>query len=491
MEGVELLRYGIVLALAILISCMPETDPYRLAPTSRSVPYLPCCEPNANPDHPSRFPFPSIGQPVRLPKCDGECLTLADLIDIALFNSTETQTTWAAAREAAAEYGQSRSYYYPTVDAVGVLSRLRAGNLFGTPAVITQEISINYAQLQLNWLLVDMGTRRSRALAFKEALLNANWTHNREIQTVVQQIMTDYFNYEAAIGLVVSSEADVADAEVNLDATLVKHRAGIADISDVAMARTILAQKELSLLGNVQQREQTLGQLTADMGIPSSEPLCVAPLSESLPIPKLCESVDYLLARAYNVRPDLFAAWANLRSKKASIDQAIGTMLPTLTFNGSFGRTYFNGGQTDDYDYFAQVTLQIPLFQGWLQWNQVKAARAELEAAKAQLRALEIAISQQVVVSYKTFKIAGEKVVAGHDYVEAARESYSATLARYKIGTVDFVTLANAFAELADARAALVLAHQDLWNSLTQLAYATGALESPLTDVNTRTRICP
>src|SRR6185437_1742344 len=91
-----------LLLLALLSGCFPDRatiDPYSYAPTSsRSV----------------WKQREKSKDTAALPVSEAP-LTLGEILDIALQNNPETKVTWAQARYAAAQYGQSESYQFPTI----------------------------------------------------------------------------------------------------------------------------------------------------------------------------------------------------------------------------------------------------------------------------------------------------------------------------------------------------------------------------------------
>ncbi len=465
----------LVLVVLILGGCQAERDPYSLAP---ACPYSwkamgTACDPESE-----MVAYLAQGIPVCAPDEEG-AMGLCELINIALMNNPNTRESWADARIAATSLGIGRADLYPEITGSGAWQTEREGDPFGTNQLIIQHVTQYGPEATLTYLLLDFGARRSRIQGLCEALKQANWTHNRELQTVIDTVASDYYDYLASLEQVEAGRANVEDATINFEATEARYRAGVNDISDVLTAKTQLAQQELQLLDDEEQMVNALATLANDVGISATTDIEVAHLPKKIPTEYVCSSVEDLVSRAYHCRPDLLAALANVRSQKAYLREAYKNNLGQVTFEGNLGSTWFNSGESDKYDYTAIVKAQIPIFKGWWYMNKIRKAKAEVEKARAQLRGLELSISKDVVTSYRDFAIASDKVKAGELYVTSAEGSYESALAKYKAGTTDFTTLFTAQATLADARSALVSARQDWYTSLTDLAYSVGTLCPP------------
>ncbi|MES2344487.1 MAG: TolC family protein, partial [Chlamydiota bacterium] len=210
-------RFLILLTPLVLISCLRDAaDPLSLAPSTSFSSWTPmkgnnlvssrCCQ-------------------TLLPPTFGEYeLSLAELLDVALQNNPSTKQTWALARASAAQYGVALSPFFPNIGFNSFYFRQRAdfpststpssapsssgggsggganiggGTFIGTTSAKPHPIYVTEAgpDIELTYTLFDFGQRTSAALAAKEALYYADLTHNQQIQTVLQTVMTDYYNY--------------------------------------------------------------------------------------------------------------------------------------------------------------------------------------------------------------------------------------------------------------------------------------------------------
>ena len=133
------------------------------------------------------------------------------MIDIALSINPQTKLSWAQAREAAAQFGQSQSSYFPEITGNFAYTRFRqpvfmeeisSSDLSFSPSptggtkVGVEDIYYSFwqPQLALSFLLFDFGARRATSEVARQALYNADWTHNNTIMMLLQTVMNDYYN---------------------------------------------------------------------------------------------------------------------------------------------------------------------------------------------------------------------------------------------------------------------------------------------------------
>jgi outer membrane protein TolC len=124
--------------------------------------------------------------------------------------------------------------------------------------------------------------------------------------------------------------------------------------------------------------------------------------------------------------------------------------------------------------YYGGFQLSVPIFYGFKMQNEIRKAKAELEAARAQLQATEQTIVQEVWDGYQNFNTAAEQYRASKTLLASASESYAVSLGRYRQGAADITELLNAQNMLASARAQLIDARMTLFNQYAELLHAVG-----------------
>jgi outer membrane protein TolC len=405
-------------------------------------------------------------------------LKLPDVIDIALRNNTATSAAWADARAAAATYGAAKGQYYPTIALNGTTTAIRRT----VPAAGQQAVKQQFygPALTLSWLLLDFGGRSGAIGAARAALLAADWTHNATLQSVVLSVEQAYFLYLGTKALLDAQQTTLKEAQTNLDAAEQRHRVGLATIADELQARTALSQAQLALESTQGQLQTTRGALALSMGLPANIPYDIAVLPDTtLPL-GIIEGVDTLIARALRDRPDLATQRALVEQARARVSVVRSQALPSLALGGNAGETFFinppAGSATSGNSYTATLTLAIPLFSGWAQTYNVKAASAAAEAAVRRAQGFEQQVVYQVFNAYYALRTATQQVRTSRDLLASATESEQVALARYKAGAGHVLDLLTAQAALASARAQAIQARLSWNTALAQLAHDVGIL---------------
>lgn len=444
-----------------------------------------------------------------------EALEPAEIVDIALKNNPQTQKTWFQARSNAFLYGASHSTLYPTITGQETISLTKStvgASIGGTnnSNIVTGQTAINnptaistaagaagtaasaarsgsgsgsfYEQnlissISVSYLMLDFGGREAAIEAAKQTLFSSNWTHNRNIQTVMVNALTAYFNYLSSRAQFNAQLKNVEDARKTMEATRVQYEVGVSPRVDFLQASSNFVNAEMTLEMLRGQTSITMGQLANAMGIPANTPLNVGAPQEELPYEKLTKDMDSLIEIAKNQRPDLKASYTDYRQTWANLQSARSAGLPTLTANGMFERVNFIHDPAFSGNFAqGQVSLNVPIFNGFLYYYNTKSARELVDASWAQLRTQEETVFLDVVTSYHNFKTALETVKYSEKYVAYAQEAFNVAYAGYRQGVNSIIDLLNAQVTLANARFTQIQARSQLEISLVSIAYATGVL---------------
>ncbi|HEU5303047.1 MAG TPA: TolC family protein [Gemmatimonadales bacterium] len=402
-------------------------------------------------------------------------LTLADVVDIGLRNNPATRLSWANARAAAAAYGSARGAYLPSIDGEVTGTRLKTVASQGRSAVTQSVLS---PSLNLSYLVFDFGGRSGNVGAARNELVAANFAHNAALQGVVLQIQRAYYEYIANRALLDAQRTTEREARTNLAAAEERHRVGVATIADVLQARTAASQAELAAEATAGSLETARGALALSLGLPANLPYDVDSAAARPPTALLADSVDTLIARAIEARPDLAAAQAEFEATRSQVSAARASRLPSLMLNGTGGRTYTSTLPQGGNNYTLSLGLRIPIFAGFSRLYDQRQAAALSDAAAARADALGQQVVFQVFSSYHALQTAARRVRTSDDLIASAEQSSEVALGRYKAGVGSVLDLLAAQTALADARAQQVLARLEWSTSLAQLAHDAGLLDA-------------
>ena len=473
--GMKILCLLIVLAMAFLgcNKAMPELDPNKFTSTAPGKAYVVSKE--KEPDSLPAEKLPGISDDLRP---SGHKLTLAQLVDVALRINPSTQEAWDRARSAAAQWGAARGDYYPTI----------GGDVSGTGMGGSARGVLGQVGVSLSYLLLDFGGREASVQSARQALAAANWNHNQAIQDVLRNVPQAYYKYIGYKAQVRASEASLKEALTSLDSTEQRRRAGVSTIADVLQARSNADQVRLTLVANRGGVKVSRGDLATAVGWPANIDFDVAVEPEEFPLSRMEQNTNELINLALRDRPDLESARATVRQGKADLDKAESDLWPKLVATGNVGWTGIDGRMSGSGDvfvgmdidssgisYYGGLALQFPIFEGFSLRNKVRAARSDLEAARAALRAKEVGVISDVWKSYYNVRTAAQQVETIKTLLVSSKESYRVSLARYRAGAADIVELLNAQSLLVSARSQEVEARTDLFTYYAELVHAIGA----------------
>ncbi len=417
--------------------------------------------------------------------------TLPELVDQALKRNPSTAQAWEQANSAAAQLGVQKAANYPTISmgANGGPSHTTSPTYPGYST--TNEISFT-PQLQIQYTLLDFGTRNASQEQARFNLLSQNFNFNQSLKTMVLNVMTDYYNLDQAKAALKNAETSLNLAETTLQATQIKQKVGLGTSTDVATSEQNLQQARYNL-GNA---EGTLSmsqvQLGTSLGIPGTAELKIAPPSNPPSLAVLDQQVGQLVDQAFRQRPDIASKYNAWRAQLAAVNQAEAARWPALTVATGLQRTYFeaknqggfssqgsfNGGGHFD-SATATLGFTFTLFDGGADAYQIKSARALAEAAKADLLTTELGAISSVVTGYISFRTASRQVDAGQALLEASQKNYDATSIAYQHGLKTIIDVITAENNLTSAQATLSQARTSLFIASANLTNATGSMISP------------
>lgn len=411
-------------------------------------------------------------------------LQLSEVLDLGLKNNPETAVTWSQAMQAASLYGQSLAEYYPDINVIGsainVKETLQQENLF-----IRYEQTTLTPEMQMQYVIFDFGQRSNTSKSALLALHYANYSHNREIETVMQTLISDYFDYLYQKEEMEAQDADLLSAKATLDAAVEKKKTGVASLADVVQAKTQYLQTKLSVISQKTDLETSYATLAKDMGIPANYPFTTEALPKKVEAKMPLQNLNTLIAYAKKHRQDFLGAEANKASKVYAMKSAQAEQMPVFSANFDIGKDYYkaHGGDSnidfgahEPYHYTAELKMSFPLFRGYYYKNVVKQTKAEVCEAEAQVKEVELNLIQQVTTAHFNLKMAKESLATSQEYLAMAKKNFDIALTNYKAGTDTILDVLSAQSRLADARSELASAKKGWFVSLANLAYATGSL---------------
>ncbi|MBN1915286.1 MAG: TolC family protein [Parachlamydiales bacterium] len=404
-------------------------------------------------------------------------LSLAEIIDIALINNPLTKKTWAEAKAAAANYGQSLSPYYPEINANATYTREKSSYVIpGHAQILSYYLTTVDPEISLAYTIFDFGERKSSSEQARQTLLYADWMHNQQIQNVMISVINSYYLYLGEQENLRARIADVKNAKEVLNAANREFVAGTASLEDIAQAKTKYFQMKIDWVEQKQMTKSAYAQLITDLGLPANMKISLQKMPKNIFTDPIIDNIDSLVEKAQKHRPDFLAAKADVESKRQNVLYAQSLTRPKIEGDFVLGKNYYNNNIQEDYHFTLEFSLSFPIFKGFYYRNGIKKAESLLFQSKAILEKTELGLIQDVTDAHIDVISANGRVHYTQKYYQSAYSQYDIALKNYQAGTNTILDLISAQTALADARAKKINARKDLLISLAKLAYATGSL---------------
>jgi outer membrane protein TolC len=420
---------------------------------------------------------------------------LAELIDLAERINPETKVAWEQAKQAASAVGLVQSQYYP------VLALQAAANDAREPAplpITTTKAGFMDVELQqaspvatLDWVLLDFGRRKAGVRAAQYQLLGANLGFNARHQEIVFKVQSAFYQLSTARGRINVAQSSLDSAVKVEEAAEERYKHGLATAPDVSQARQQAAQAAFDFEAVQVEERDAMVALAEAIGILPTTPLQVEDFSR-LPIPTNLEhSVELVIDRTLEQRPDLLAKLAILREKEADIRRARAEYYPDLSFQGAAGGTFDRAGISVDGQKLPWTSTQQPtwgvglaltwsLFDGGARKRKLEVAKSAREAAQHDLTDSRDKAISQVWRYYSDTKLAIRRLEVAAALVDASEKSYQQTFEAYKNGLSSLVDLLAARRDLSQAEYTQLDTRATVLESTAALAFASGDLGSQL-----------
>ncbi|MBV8969811.1 MAG: TolC family protein, partial [Verrucomicrobia bacterium] len=436
---------------------------------------------------------------------------LPDLIDLAERLNPDTKIAWQRAKLALAGVGLAESTYYPILSATAAagytrlfaplpalkIDRAALVRAIQTGASANSAISLQNSgvlhldilaqtALSLKWLLFDFGERGAIVRAAREDLLVANLAFNATHQKLVFDVSKGFYNYNNQRDAVRVARSDL-ETSTTVDAAVEdRFNYGLATLPEVLQAKQQLAQSRYALEKALGSQADSLTDLLVTIGLSPSTKIQIADnFIGSLPT-NIETPINQLVEHALVQRPDMVAAFANIRAKEAKISQIKASYYPKISFVGSVGYgqerlslggngTFDNGAPT----FGGGLAIEFPIFDGFLRRNQMSAAEAELDEANGKLKQSGDQVEREVWEAYTDLHTAISSETAATALVSASQEAYDSVLSAYKQGLSTYTELVQNETRLTAARNALFQSRSAIYTAATALALALGDLARP------------
>lgn len=382
-----------------------------------------------------------------------EALTMAaqqnQQLRIAAFEVAVARSQLAQARAGAGPQVNAQASYTRTQEQGPTVVSLGPGVTVEIPAPSPNLYDV---RLVLQYPLYS-GGRIEAQLALAEAnVKGAEAVLERVKQQVIFSVRQAYFQLLLAqAGLEVVDRSAVQAAE-NLRVARARVAAGASPRFDEVQAEVAVAQARQSQVRARNAISQATQGLNALINLPLNTPLR---LRDALAVRPVGPSVDALIARAVEARPEFAELRARQAAAQAGIALAESGAKPTVALNSaaSYGNSgsLFSTGASSSWSITLAATLS--LYDGGLTKERINEARLRLEQLRASETLQRQAVELEVRQAFLNLQSAAEELAGADAVVTQAAEALRIANVRFQsgVGTNLEVLTAQTTASQADA----------------------------------------
>ncbi len=412
-------------------------------------------------------------------------LTLARAVDLALCQNPATRSAWAAARGAAATFGQAEGAWLPTVSATGAEIRTNGSYVDATGNIESGGQNTRDAALNLSWTLYDFGGRGGRVRSARGLLDAAAATLSSVSQQTVAGVVQSYYAVVAADATLTAAKTTEETAARSLEIARSLRDGGVSTLADVLQAQTA---RDLAVLTRVQAElsvRSAYGALAVEIGLPADRPLALEAAPVPAEVPALDARMADLMAEAARQRPDLAAARAERDAAEANVTVARAVGRPSISIQAGRSLAYTPDVANQNYNQIG-IYVTVPIFSGFSTTYGVRQAQAELEARDADVEQARLQVSLGVWNAYYGLQSANRQLGATALLTTTAADNQQVALGRYQSGVGTIIDVLTAQSAAASARLLRINAEYGWEVARAQLALALGRLSGtdPLGDLS-------
>ncbi len=395
--------------------------------------------------------------------------TLNDCIDNAIKYNPSIQAAIYNEDVYKSRIGQAWANFFPAISAG--IEASRSGNKYtgDFPYLANQYSTMGYIPtVSASMMLFDFGKTKATADMAKRLYEASQESTKENINTIIYNIKTAYYNILFAQAQVKVYEDTVADYQLQLDQAWGFYRYGTKPKVDVVTAEYNLGKAKLNLVKakNVLEVAQVL--LSQIMGIPEYTNY---ELSDQLTLNLFDITEENAIKTAFDIRPELVAAQKASEAAKMNLRAIRREYAPDLGIFGSYSNGIGN-----------KYNLQSGQVGVSLNYNglniarikkQVDEANAEYKKAKAEYEDVKHTVYFNVKKNYLELETDREAIVIAKLALDQAKEQYRQVTGRYKAGVGDAI-------ELKDGENTYLNARLDFYNAMLNYNVTAAGLEKEI-----------
>jgi outer membrane protein TolC len=402
----------------------------------------------------SQNPEPHMSFQVAEPKSNG-VLTLDTALQMALDNNPNIVQARQRINAQQAVWRQQMSAYYPSIN---LNNYYRTGTEVNTTSSVstTGAFDTYSSQTAANMILYNFGKREGTVQAARETVDATAFNYTATVNSIVLSVKQAYYGYLQAKAIVKVNADTVDERQLVVNQTQGFFDVGTRARIDVVRAQANLYSAQADLITAQNAMQVAWVVLKNAIGV---RDLPEQPLVEDISTPAIAPPFGLNEAReiAYANRPELKSFDAQKRAQDQVIATARRGHLPDIIFDGNYrwanvgNNTATVRGHTFRLDIWplkpgwqVQVSLNIPLFDGFRTTNRVQESLSTYYVISAQAEQQRQQVALDVESSYLNLLAISERLKANRAAADAAKENLDLASGRYQVGVGSIIELTDA-----------------------------------------------
>ena len=405
-----------------------------------------------------------------------QTLSLADAQGLALKNNPQISVARLLALAQHQVTREVRSAFWPTAN--GYLTavdahdntRITAGAL-NNPTVFERAAGGTL----ISQLITDFGrtSNLSSSASFQERAQAQNALATRE--QILLAVHQAFYGALQAQAVQKVAEQTVSARQTVTDQVEALFRSKLKSELDASFARVNLAQAKLLLLDARNNADAAMSNLSAVLGYSAMQKFYLVETPETLVPPPA--SVDPLIAEAMTQRPEIQSLDFQLQAAQKFRLAERDLMLPSVRALGAVGGTPVRDDRILSNWYGAVgVSLELPIFNGFLYSARAKEADLRALVARDRLRDLQNRVSHDVTTSWLNANSAYDRMSVTRQLLDQSNLALNLAQTRYNLGLGSIVELSQAQLQQTQAVIADTQAGYDYRLAMATLRFQTTGL---------------
>lgn len=466
------------------------------------------------------------GQQAAQGQAGGPILTLEEAVQLAFRNNPVHQQSISARNRAGAGVRSAYGAFLPNVSS-SFTGSFRAG---GTEVFGGQRFGASSDRLSSNYQIGVSANYSMRSLlqpGVARANLHATEADvTRSVALTRATVVTQYLNVLQAQATAALQDTLLANAQAQLDLNRAREQVGATTSLEVRRSEVAVGQARVNQLRERNNVENQLQRLFQEIGIDRVDGVR---LTTTFAITQPALQLPELMDMARRANPALLAAEARQQAAEASVRQARGSYLPSLSLSTGFSGNSLQetnvepsiaqaalqteaarrsclttdsirlgaglGARGCDQIVFTEsdaaamraanerfpfkfarspfgysVTLSLPIFNGFQREEQIQAATSQRNDARYAVRAQQLQMATEVSTAHRNLLMQYQTVQLQEQNRATSEQALQLAQERYRVG-------ASTFVDVTQARADFERASTDHINALFEFHKAYAELE--------------